>query len=70
MIYHGELDIVIPKIYAEGNAKEIGEEKCTLIIRPDVGHMPPIEDDANLAIEISRFINWLSELKVNYKYIW
>ncbi|CAD8077760.1 unnamed protein product [Paramecium primaurelia] len=57
LIYHGELDIVIPKVYAEGNAKEIGEEKCTLIIRPGVGHMPPIEDDANLAIEISRFIN-------------
>ncbi|CAK56695.1 unnamed protein product (macronuclear) [Paramecium tetraurelia] len=57
LIYHGELDIVIPKVFAEGNAKEIGEEKCTLIIRPGVGHMPPIEDVVNLALEISRFIN-------------
>ncbi|CAD8084495.1 unnamed protein product [Paramecium sonneborni] len=57
LIYHGEMDLVIPQIYAQGNAKEIGEDKCTLIIRPGVGHMPPIEDDANLAQEISRFIN-------------
>ncbi|CAD8172256.1 unnamed protein product [Paramecium octaurelia] len=57
LIYHGELDIVIPKVFAEGNIKEIGEEKCTFILRPGVGHMPPIEDDANLALEISRFIN-------------
>ncbi|CAD8086373.1 unnamed protein product [Paramecium sonneborni] len=57
LIYHGEIDLVIPYIQAQGNAKEIGEEKCTVIIRPGIGHMPPIEDDTNLAQEISRFIN-------------
>jgi hypothetical protein len=47
---------VIPKIFAEGNAKEIGEDKCNLIIRPGVSHMPPIEDYENLAEEINRFV--------------
>lgn len=56
LIYHGEIDIVIPKIYAEGNYKEIGEEKCSLIIRPGIGHMPPLEDYENLANEIIKFL--------------
>lgn len=46
------MDLVIPKIFAEGNAKEIGEEKCKIIIRPGIGHMPPIEDSVFLGNEI------------------
>lgn len=56
LIYHGDIDLVIPKIFAEGNAKEIGEEKCKVIIRPGIGHMPPNEDTVILADEIIHFV--------------
>lgn len=44
LIYHGGLDLVIPPLMAEGNATEIGKEKCKVVIRDEVGHMPPMEE--------------------------
>ena len=43
LIYHGELDMVVEKKLAEGNAVEIGEDKCTVIIKKYCGHMVPFD---------------------------
>ena len=43
---------MIPPLIAEGNAIEIGAEKCRVVIRNNVGHMPPIEEPQELAKEI------------------
>ncbi|KAM3128579.1 hypothetical protein pb186bvf_019276, partial [Paramecium bursaria] len=59
LIYHGALDIIIQPIVAKGNVIEIGEDKCKLVIREGIGHMPPIEDPDDLAKEIQQFINEL-----------
>jgi len=47
---------VIPPLIAEGNAIEIGVDKCRVVIRKNVGHMPPLEEPIELAKEIESFI--------------
>ncbi len=40
----------------KGIVKEIGEEKCKLIIRDDLGHMIPLEDPEFLTKTIVEFL--------------
>lgn len=49
LIYHGAIDLVIKPLTATGNAIEIGEDKCTVLIKDNIGHMPPLEDPVDMA---------------------
>lgn len=51
---------MIPYNYAIGNSIEIGETKCTIILRDKIGHLVPLEDKVELAKAIIDFIyKWI-----------
>ncbi|KAM3128580.1 hypothetical protein pb186bvf_019277 [Paramecium bursaria] len=56
LLYHGELDRIVPLSDVYKNIQNIGKEKCKLIIEKDVSHMPPLEVPDILAQEILNFI--------------
>lgn len=55
LIYHGKKDLIVSFQQALDNAELLGKNRCTVVLKEEVGHCPPYDSPIDLCKHILNF---------------